>query len=107
MGWEEMTSFAVKSQLKIFGKKVEIILENGQTISTQSIIYDDFEAQNKFHLEVDGFVKVASISKEDVKDPQSVNLINYRGKSYDILRFETLHDGYHLFFLSESYKNVP
>ena len=101
MSWENLTGIATRTHLRVFGENVTITFVDGRELQTKAILTPHMTHLRDHNSDLESYALIASVSKKDVQDPQSVSEILIQGKTYHFIKHKIDPDGFYVFFLSE------
>ncbi len=101
MSWESLITQAAKTQLKIFGESVNLLFADGKELKTKTILSPQSTHLKDHHADFEAYALVASISKNEVKNPQEIVEFHLKEKRYQVIKYQQEPDGFITFYLSE------
>ena len=101
MSWKSLSEMATRVHLRLFGLDVKVNFIDGKELQTKAILSPHMTHLREHNSDFESFALIASLSKENIKDPQTVSSIVAQETVYQIIKYKLEPDGFYVFFLSE------
>ena len=101
MTWKSLSGMATRMHLRLFGVDVKVTFTNGKELLTKAILSPHMTHLKDNNSDFESFALIASLSTEEIVDPQTLSSIFVQDKIYQVIRYKLEPDGFTVFFLSE------